>query len=81
MSDWLKTNAISIVIAVVTLVSTYAIYGYRLSAVESRQTSDEVAITALQVGNTNTLVSLARIETDIEYIKGQLSQLVTNTKK
>lgn len=36
MQDWLKTNAISILIAFTTLASTYALYGYRITQVEGR---------------------------------------------
>lgn len=75
MSDWLKSNAVSIAIALTTLISTYAVYGYRLGAVEARQDRQGTAITALQTSSNDTNVALARIQTDIEYIKAQLTQI------
>lgn len=76
MTDWLQKNAVSIAIALTTLVSTYAVYGYRLSSVEARQDRQGNAITSLQSGDTDTKVALAKIQTDIEYIKTQLQTLV-----
>jgi hypothetical protein len=76
MSDWLTKNAISLLIAGVTLVSTYAVYGYKLEALQERQDRQGSAITALQSDNTQTLVALARIQTDIDYIKVQLNKIV-----
>lgn len=75
MNSWIKDNAISIAIALVTMVSTYAVYGYRLSAVEARQDRQGTAIVALQDSSNQTNVALARIQTDIEYIKTQLQQI------
>lgn len=75
MNAWLKDNAISIAIALTTLVSTYAVYGYRLSNDEARLDRQGTAITALQTGDTDTQVALARIQTDIEYIKAQLTSI------
>lgn len=62
--------------ALVTLISTYAVYGYRLNAVEARQDRQGDAITALQSSNTDTQVALAKIQTDLEYIKAQLNKIV-----
>lgn len=81
MNNWLKDNAISIAIALTTLVSTYAVYGYRLSNDEARLDRQGVAITALQAGDTNTQVALAQIQTSIEYIKAQLAIVVANQNK
>lgn len=79
MGDFLQKNAVSIIIAVCTLVTTYAVntalYGYRLTAVEARQDRQGDAIKTLQENNTNIQVSLARIQTDIEYIKVQVNKL------
>lgn len=77
LNGFFKNNAISIAIAATTLISTYAVYGYRLSAVEARQDRQGDAIATLQSSNTDTLVALAKIQTDIDYIKGQLNQLVS----
>lgn len=75
MSDWLQKNAVSIAIALTTLISTYAVYGYRLSAVEARQDRQGTAISSLQDNNTKTLITLTAIQKDIEYIKVQLSKI------
>lgn len=76
IGSWLSGNAVSIAIALATLVSTYAVYGYRIGAVEARQDRQGDAITALQTSNTDTQVALAKIQTDLDYIKSQLSKLV-----
>lgn len=76
ITKWLSGNAVSIAIAIATLISTYAVYGYRLSSIEARQDRQGDAITQLQKGNTDTQVALARIQTDIEYIKTQLQKIV-----
>lgn len=76
ITSWLSSNAVSIAIALATLISTYAVYGYRLSAIEARQDRQGDAITALQTSNTDTQVALAKIQTDLDYIKAQLAKLV-----
>lgn len=80
MNSWLKDNSVSIAIALTTLVSTYAVYGYRLQNDEARLDRQSTAIVALQAGDTTTQVALAKIQTDIEYIKAQLAQVVSNTQ-
>lgn len=85
MNNWLKENGLTLVITIAGVVATYsvntALYGYRLSADEARLDRQGTAITALQTGDTTTQVALAKIQTDIEYIKTQLAQVVTNTGK
>lgn len=76
ISTWLSANAVSIAIALATLISTYAVYGYRLSAIEARQDRQGEAITTLQTSNTDTQVALAQIQTSLDYIKAQLAKLV-----
>lgn len=77
MNDWLKDNGLSLIIAAATLISTYAVYGYRIGAIEDRQDRQGTAISALQADNTQTLVALAKIQTDIDYIKTQLNKIVS----
>lgn len=81
MSNWLKENSLSIGLALITLVSTYAVYGYRIGAIEARQDRQGDAIQTLQQGNVDTKVALAKISTDIDYIKTALAQLVANQNK
>lgn len=76
MSDWLQKNAVSIAIALTTLVSTYAVYGYRLSAVEARQDRQGTAISTLQQNNNDINVSLAKIQTSLQYIQAKLDKIV-----
>lgn len=76
MTDWLQKNGVSIAIALATLVSTYAVYGYRLQALEDRVDRQGTAITDIRNSTQDTQIALARIQTDIEYIKVQLNKLI-----
>lgn len=80
MTDWLKNNAWALVIALMTLVSTYTLYGYRLDRLEAQTHDNTVAISTITTNvdknNLQTQVALAKIQTDIEYIKTQLNKLV-----
>lgn len=73
--DFLKQNFAAIAIGALTLVSTYTIYGYRLDALEKRATITDAALTALTSNAGDTRVALVKIQTDIEYIKLQLSKI------
>lgn len=76
MGGWIRQNGISIVIAVCTLVSTYAVYGYRLTAIEDKVEQQELTISEIRSNNQNTQIALVKIQVDIEYIKIQLNKLV-----
>lgn len=80
MNDWLKNNAWALVIGIMTLVSTYTLYGYRLDRLEAetkQNTADIATVTSsTQKNNLQTQVALAKIQTDIEYIKAQLAKIV-----
>ncbi len=76
MSEWLQKNGVSIAIALTTLISTYAVYGYRLEALEARVDRQGTTINDIRNSNVDTQVALAKIQTDIEYIKVQLNKLV-----
>lgn len=93
--DWLKQNGMSLVIAAITLVSTFTLYGFRISVletqrvqdkevIEARLTQDEKTLTKLSQTftdtNLQTQVSLAKIQTDLEYLKVQTAQIVTILK-
>lgn len=77
--DWLKTNAWALVIALVTLVTTFSLYGYRINALEAavtaNQTSNLRSISKLNDQSVQVQVSLAKIQTDIEYIKVQIDKI------
>lgn len=76
MQNWLKDNGVSLLIALTTFASTYAVYGYRLGALEARVDRQGTAISAIQNTTVDTQISLAKIQTDIEYIKVQLNKIV-----
>jgi hypothetical protein len=80
MNDWLKENGITILITVagclVAYTTTNVAYGQRIAAIEARQDRQGTAIMTLQDDNTQTLVALAKIQTDIDYIKTQLNKIV-----
>lgn len=73
--DFLKQNAVSLIIAAMTLTSTYAVYGYRLGAVEARLDRQGEAIVTLQSNMTQIQISLATIQSDIGYIKAQIDRV------
>lgn len=77
--EFLTKNGLSIAIALAGIIATYsintALYGYRLTALETRQDRQEQLVQILQDGDTETRVALARIQTDLEYIKAQLNRI------
>lgn len=79
MNDWLKNNGFSIAIALAGIIVTYtantALYGYRLSAIENVQNTQGASITALQNSANDLRVSVAQIQTSLEYIKAKLDRL------
>ncbi len=76
MNKFLSDNIVSLAIALVTLASMWGIYGYRIDSLEKRQDRQSEAIIVLQANNTKIEISLARIETDINYIKVQLMRII-----
>ncbi len=82
MNDWLKNNLWSIIIAVVTMVSTFTLYGYRIDALEKQVDENRTAIVALSQQQNTINVQLAQISTtlsgqavDIQYIKANIDRL------
>jgi hypothetical protein len=80
MYDFLKANAVALVIAMAGFGSTYAIntalYGYRISALEEQVQKDDNAIDSMRDNNVSTQLAILGIQKDIEYIKLQLGKLV-----
>lgn len=75
INEWLKSNLWGLIIAAVTLTSTYSVYGFRISALENRADAQAQKIQTLSDGSVATQVALARIQTDIEYIKVKVDRL------
>lgn len=75
MADWLKQNGWGLIIAGCTLASTFALYGYRIDRLETQVDANAMAIAKLNDTNTSVQVALAKIQTDIEYIKVQVSKI------
>ncbi len=75
MNDWLKSNAVSIAIALTTLVSTYAIYGYRIASLEAQVTETQATINTSDEVEVQIQISLAKLQTDMEYIKKAVDKL------
>lgn len=76
MNEWIKQNLWAVLIAAVTIVSTWTLYGYRISALEVEVDKNTRAISSLTDSGVQTQIGIARIQTDIEYIKLQLAKLV-----
>lgn len=77
--NWFKENAVAIFIGICSLIITYttttAMYGYRITALEDHAVQVDQEIAALNTGNVNTQVSLAQINTKLEYISAQLAKI------
>lgn len=73
--EWLKENSVTLIISLVTLVSSYTYYGYRISALETHQGEQDQQIATLTSGSVTTQVALAQINTKLEYISAQLAKL------
>ncbi len=71
MNDWIKSNGISIVIALITFVSTYSVLGYRVTAIEARQDRQGATISAIQTQVTG-------LANDISGIRAQLNAIDSN---
>lgn len=75
MDTWIKNNLWSLLIAGVTIVSTYTLYGYKINDLERRLTVDEATISTLNTQQVQTQVSLAQIQVDLTYIKSSVDRL------
>lgn len=74
MQTWLKSHAWAILVVSVAIISQYAVFGYRLADLEDRQRENTVAIKAQEASNIQLQLALVKIQTDLEYIKVQVSQ-------
>lgn len=75
MSNWLKQNAWGLIIAACTAISIFSVLGQRVSALETQVASQQKSIGKLTDTNTQIQISLATIQTDIQYIKLQVNKI------
>ena len=76
LNDFFAKNALSIIIAVVGVISSYAIYGYKLTALEAQVVENKETIAELENQNVDVQVQLAQIATDIQYIKANIERIL-----
>ena len=80
MTDWLKVNAWSLVIASLGIVFTYAAtttrFEYRISDAEEQIADNEAKIEQLTASTLATQIQLAKISSDLEYIKTQINRII-----
>lgn len=76
LADFFAKNALSIIIALVGVISSYAIYGYKLTAVEDQVKESKQDIAALNAQQVDVQVQLAQIATDIQYIKINIDRIL-----
>lgn len=77
---FLKDNALSLAIGIISLVITYTttttMYGYRISSLETHEAQVDQQIATLTTGSVTTQVALAQIQTQLKYITLQINKLV-----
>lgn len=76
MNEWLKSNAWSLIIAGITLISTFSLYGYRIDDLDKQINEQKAAIAVLNTQQNAVNVQLAQIATDINYIKSSLDRVL-----
>lgn len=64
-----------LVIAAATLISTYTLYGYRISALEKQVNENSAQIASINSNWVQVQISLTKLQTDIEYIKLQIDKI------
>lgn len=75
MNDWIKQNISSLAIAAITLISTFALYGYRIDNLEKNLATTQAQIASITTQQVQEQVSLAQIQVDLTYIKASLDRL------
>lgn len=80
MQEFIQKNAVTLIISILTLVSTFtatsARYEYRIGALEDEMKEAKDAIAQLNSATVATQVQLAKISSDLEYIKVQINRIV-----
>lgn len=74
--DWFQKNIVSICIALVGIISTYAVYGYKISALEARaaELEGDIKIIASIAQN------LAVLSTKTENIESDVAEMKSDIK-
>lgn len=78
--DWIRKNVWVLIVTAAGIVSSYAVYGYKVSDLQNQVDFTRQQVTLLQNSNTEQLVTLAQIQKDIEYMKLQLTQISQDLK-
>lgn len=73
--EWLKQNAWGFVIAGIAIASTFSLYGYRITALEARADHDEENISSMDEIITQLQITLAKLDTNVEYIKEKINKI------
>lgn len=73
--DWFKKNAWVLIVTAAGIVSSYAVYGYKISQLEQQVNFNQQQIHVLQSSNTDQLITLAEIKKDLEYMKVEISKI------
>lgn len=73
--DFIQKNAWGIAIAGITLVSTYTLYGYRISALEAQTKEMQSTINTSSAVEIQIQLSLVKLQTDMTYVKKAVEKL------
>lgn len=76
ITEWLKNNGWSLLIASITFISTFTLYGYRIDQLEHQSNENKTSIALLNTQQVQLQVQLAQISTDISYIKVSLDRIL-----
>lgn len=79
LTEWLQKNSWTLIIAGVTIASSYALYGYRITQLENRESAMETKFQQTQNAQQQDAITLAVIQKDIEYIKLQVNRIYQTT--
>lgn len=77
MDEWFAKNSWSIIIALVTLVSTYSIYGYKINQLEAQASEISENMKIIQ----EILQNVAVISTKIESVEGDIEEIKQEVKE
>lgn len=75
-TDWLQKNIVSITIALIGIISTYAIYGYRIAQLEAEASEVETNMAVIH----QILQNVAVINTKVENITDDVAEIKTDVK-